>query len=215
MISAMAAPRWDLLVAVIAAGALAAGCGSGGARSAAKPHQRLAHAPATGGTAPGSSAPATPTPPSAGVPADLASVKVIRAWASALRRGDVRSAARYFRLPSLFSNGESNGGAASVVIHTERQALEANATLPCGAVFISAQLRGPYINALFRLTSRPGPGGGDCGSGLGQTARTNFIVANGHILAWLRAPDDPGDNSGPPKPQPVVPAAPQSPSPTI
>ena len=56
--------------------------------------------------------------------------------------------------------------------------------------------RGPYINALFKLTDRSGPGGGThgCGSGAGTTARVNFIIINGKITHWLRAPSQPGDN---------------------
>src|ERR1019366_8619235 len=68
----------------------------------------------------------------------------------------------------------------------------ANETLPCGAKLISASRLGRYVNALFRLTDRPGPGGGGCGSGAGQTARTDFLIADGRILEWIRAPDQPG-----------------------
>ena len=39
------------------------------------------------------------------------------------------------------------------------KALTAQETLPCGARLISADLRGRYVNALFALTGRPGPGG--------------------------------------------------------
>ena len=69
--------------------------------------------------------------------------------------------------------------------------------MPCGATFLSADMRGRYVNALFELTGRPGAGGSDCGTGAGETARTNFVIAGGRILQWIRAPDDPGDNSGP------------------
>ncbi len=58
-----------------------------------------------------------------------------------------------------------------------------------------------YVNALFRLTDRSGRGGqGGCGSGTGSTARTNFLIENGHIVQWLRAPDEPGDNGSPRRP---------------
>ena len=53
------------------------------------------------------------------------------------------------------------------------------------------------MNALFRLTGRPGLGGSGCGGGVGQTARTNFMIAHGRIVEWIRAPDDPGDNGRP------------------
>jgi hypothetical protein len=138
-------------------------------------------------------------------------VRVIRAWSSALRRGDVRGAARYFALPSLIANGTgANGGLAVITIRTRAEADAANATLPCGAKFIRADKRGRYVNALFRLTDRPGPGGG-CGAGAGQTARTNFVIAGGRIVEWIRAPQDPGDNPGQPQPAPAPPPAPATP----
>jgi hypothetical protein len=182
----MVVPRSSLLVAVVAAGAMAAGCGSGGSGTA----------PANTGSRPA----AAPT----GVGADPAAVRVIRAWSDSLRHGDVRGAARYFALPSAFING------VAITIHTENQATAANASLPCGAVLISAHKRGRYVNALFRLTDRPGPGGG-CGSGVGQLARTNFVIAGGRIVAWIRAPENPGGGSGPgasPEPAPPAPAPP-------
>jgi len=122
---------------------------------------------------------------------------VIRGWSDALRRGDVGAAASYFALPSVMINGPLGNGAALVTeIDTRAQARAANASLPCGASFISADQRGRYVNALFRLTNRPGAGGG-CGAGVGQTARTNFVIRGGHIVQWIRAPDDPGDNGSP------------------
>jgi hypothetical protein len=134
--------------------------------------------------------------------AATASVRVIRAWSDALRRGDVRAAAGYFALPSVMINGpDSAGNMALVRIRTRAEAIAANAGLPCGARFLSADQRGRYVNALFELTNRPGPGGG-CGTGIGQTARTNLVIRNGLIVEWIRAPDDPGDNGGPPSPPP-------------
>jgi hypothetical protein len=123
-------------------------------------------------------------------------VKVIEAWSSALRRGQVRMAATYFGVPSELING-GNGSGVALRIDTLRQAEAANETLPCGAKFISADQRGRYTNALFRLTARPGPGGSSCGGGSGSTARTNFLIEGGKIVEWIRAPDDPGDNGTP------------------
>jgi hypothetical protein len=127
---------------------------------------------------------------------------VIKAWSDALRRGDIVAAARYFAVPSVMINGpDANGYATIIRIHSRTDAEAANAALPCGARFISADQRGRYVNALFRLTDRPGPGGG-CGAGTGQTARTNFVISASRIVEWIRAPDDPGDNSGPTPPPP-------------
>jgi hypothetical protein len=124
--------------------------------------------------------------------ADPAGVTVIRAWSNALRRGDVNGAARFFALPSEFINGPDE----ALAIHTEAEARAANATLPCGAQLISAVRRGRFISALFRLTNRPGPDGG-CGSGAGQLARTNFVIVDGRILAWIRAPEVSGGGVSP------------------
>jgi hypothetical protein len=120
------------------------------------------------------------------------SVNVIKGWSNALRTGHVRAAAGYFQIPSVFVNGPED----EFVLHSLRAVEVVNRLLPCGAEYVSATRRGPYINALFKLTDRPGPGGGTdgCGSGAGTTARVNFIISNGKITHWLRAPSQPGDN---------------------
>jgi hypothetical protein len=127
-------------------------------------------------------------------------VGVIEAWASALRRGDVNAAAAYFAFPSVFVNG--SGPSPVITIHNLAQARLVNETLPCGAKFISAARHGRYLNVLFRLTGRTGPGGSDCGSGAGQTARVDFQISNGKIVSWVRAPD--GPTPTPPSPPPVT-----------
>src|SRR5437016_2608569 len=83
------------------------------------------------------------------IPAAAGSVRVIRRWSSALRRGDVRAAAQYFALPSVMINGpDSAGDMVALTIRTRSEAIAANAGLPCGARFISADQRGRYTNAL-------------------------------------------------------------------
>lgn len=151
---------------------------------------------------------------SGGAPA--AAAKVIRGWADALRSGRVSVAAAYFRIPSVIYLGSGP----PVQIQSRAEAQLANAALPCGAQLVSTQRLGRYVDALFRLTDRPGRGGaGGCGSGVGTTARTNFLIEQGQIVAWLRAPDQPGDNGTPrssPAPgtaPPTVPAAPTTPTP--
>lgn len=203
-----------LLIAIIAA-VILAGCGSGKAGGAGtQRHAAATSAPgATGPTTPGPRIQTIPTPAPTGAPANPAAVALIRAWSNALRRGDVRGAARYFALPSVMVNGPgADGDAIVITVRTRAQAQAANASLPCGAKFISADQRGRYINALFRLTNRPGPGGG-CSGGTGQTARTNFVITGGRIAEWIRAPDDPGDNGAPPAPAP--PSTPPASSPNI
>ena len=117
-----------------------------------------------------------PDPAPTGITANPAAVRVIRLWADDLRRGDVRAAARWFALPSLMINGGA-GDVSVSRIRTVRQAQAANEMLPCGAKFLSADMRGRYVNALFELTGRSGPGGTNCGGGAGGTARTNFVIA--------------------------------------
>jgi hypothetical protein len=139
---------------------------------------------------------------SPGVPANT--VRVIKGWADALRSGQVATAARFFHVPSEFFAGSGP----PLVLRSLAEAEKVNAALPCGAEFLSAKPEGRYVNALFRLTNRPGQGGGGgCGSGVGETARTNFVIHDGHIIAWLRAPDEPGDN-GTPKSSPTTPTTP-------
>jgi hypothetical protein len=122
-------------------------------------------------------------------------VAVIRHWADALRRGDVRGAARFFDLPSVFAPGPDQ----EVTLRSLAEAEAANAALPCGAKLISVmKVGGPLVQGLFRLTGRPGRGGSACNPGAGETARTNFVIRAGRIRVWLRAPDQPGDNSQPP-----------------
>lgn len=212
---------WGPAIAVLAVAAVAAvaGCGSGGGHktATASTTRSASRAPAVSGrSAPGQAPPGAakqtiPTPSPTGIPAGAAAVRVIRGWSDALRRGDVRRAAEYFALPSKFINPGPAGEALVTAIGTQVVADAVNASLPCGARFISADQRGRFVNALFRLTDRPGLGGGGCGAGVGQTARANFVIARHHILEWIRAPDDPGDNSlpspqgpgsEPPAPQP-------------
>lgn len=115
-------------------------------------------------------------------------VAVIRAWSGALRRGDVGAAAAYFALPSTFANGPT------ITIHDHAEARLVNESLPCGARLASATRRGRYVEAIFVLTGRPGPGGTDCGSGAGTRATTDFLIRNGRIAAWIRAPSAPGSS---------------------
>lgn len=135
-----------------------------------------------------------------GPPADPGKLALVRRWAAKLRAGDLRGAAAYFHLPSLFEDG----AAETVTIRTLAQAEGANAALTCGAVVISAFRTGHFIDVLFRLTPRAGRGGGRraCGSGIGQTARTEFLIRRGRIVAWVRAPSLPGDPGVPGSPPP-------------
>ncbi len=132
--------------------------------------------------------------PHRGATSSIASeIAVVKGWSRALKRGDLAAAAGYFALPSTFINGGSGSSLEAVTIRTRHQALVINESLPCGATFISAEHRGRYLNVLFRLGARSGPGGSNCDSGAGLTARTNFLIEHGKIVQWLRAPSQPGD----------------------
>ena len=96
--------------------------------------------------------------------ADPGDVRVIDAWVTALRRGDVDAAARYFAIPSVAENGP--------LLRPDRDLDDArrfNESLPCGARLVRAETQGELTTATFRLTERPGPG--ICGPGTGEAAR--------------------------------------------
>ncbi len=117
--------------------------------------------------------------------------KVIGGWSSALRHGELRTAAKYFALPSLFVNGAGDG-AEVIRIRTAAQAQLVNATLPCGARLVSVHREGRFFNGRFLLTGRPGPGGSDCVPGAGETAYVDFAISGGKITEWIRVPAETG-----------------------
>ena len=125
--------------------------------------------------------------------ADPKAVQVIDQWSETLREGDIEGAAEYFELPSVAQNGTP-----AVQLRTREDVIAFNRALPCGAELKRAVTDGPYTVATFELTERPGPG--ECGPGIGQTAETAFLIRDGLIVRWLRAPAD----SAPPAEGPVV-----------
>jgi hypothetical protein len=180
--------RSVLAIAVLPAVLLLVGCGRSSHHSRAalsKPHP---------------SPKLVPMPAQRFGAADPAAVAVAKAWASALRSGDVAGAARYFALPSSFANGIAPNGQIPVLrIRSYTDAFAINRSLPCGAQFVSARQHGPYVVVLFRLTSRTGAGGTSCGSGAGQLASTFFLIRGGKIVAWIRGPTQllpPGTGTG-------------------
>jgi hypothetical protein len=179
---------------------LLAGCGAAASHHPAA-KATATHLPASPPiTVPNKAPPQIPHPPPTGIPAAPADVAVIRGWADALRDGNVNLAARYFALPSQMINGTDSGNALVLNIRSFSGAVAAQTTLPCGARLISSDRRGRYVNALFALTGRPGAGGSNCGGAIGTTARTNFVIADGRILKWIRAPSEPGDRGSSPAP---------------
>jgi hypothetical protein len=111
--------------------------------------------------------------------ADPGDVRVIDAWVTALRRGDVDAAARYFAIPSVAENGPL-----LLQIENLDDARRFNESLPCGARLVRAETQGQFTTATFRLTERPGPG--ICGPGTGGAAKTSFVIRDGKIVEWRR-----------------------------
>jgi limonene-1,2-epoxide hydrolase len=111
--------------------------------------------------------------------ADPGDVRVIDAWVTALRRGDVDAAARYFAIPSVAENGP-------LLLHIKSldAARRFNESLPCGARLVRAETQGRFTTATFRLTERPGSG--TCGPGTGSAAKTSFVIRDGKIVEWRR-----------------------------
>jgi hypothetical protein len=114
--------------------------------------------------------------------ADPRAVEVIKHWADELRAGDVLAASQRFAIPAVVQNGTPP------LRLTDRRDVEAfNRSLPCGANLTEAISTGKYTIATFELTERPGPG--ECGGGVGETAKTAFVIHNGLIVEWRRVVD--------------------------
>jgi hypothetical protein len=122
-------------------------------------------------------------------------VGVIKRWADELRAGDVSAASERFAIPSVVQNGTP------ALRLTDRGEVEAfNRSLPCGAKLTEAISSGKFTIATFELTERPGLG--ECGNGVGETAKTAFVIRNGLITQWRRVVDI--DQSAPANQGPVV-----------
>ena len=127
--------------------------------------------------------------------ADPEATRVIEDWATALREGDVEAAAEYFELPSIAQNGTP-----PLELESREEVVLFNRALPCGAELIRAEEDGRFTVATFELTERPGPG--ECGAGVGNEAKTAFVIEDGLITEWIRAADEP--LTEPPAEGPVV-----------
>jgi hypothetical protein len=116
--------------------------------------------------------------------ADQASVRVIARWLKVLRSGDEQRAARFWATGAKFQNSTP-----VLTIDTPIEKLAIQRSLPCGARIKEAGGPRPFVVLVFLLTQRRG---GNCGSGVGHTARGAIRVAHGQIVEWYRLPDDPG-----------------------
>jgi hypothetical protein len=114
--------------------------------------------------------------------ADADAVRVIKGWADELRAGDVPAASEQFAIPTVVQNGTP------ALRLTDRRQVEAfNQSLPCGAKLTEAVSSGKYTIATFELTERPGPG--QCGNGVGEIAKTAFVIHDNLITEWRRVVD--------------------------
>jgi len=101
--------------------------------------------------------------------------QVVRAWSSALNRGDDASAA------ALFAPGaEIVQGGVSTRLETQAQARAWNAGLPCSGKIVGLSTTGDVVTATFLLGHRRGH---TC-DGPGARAVAAFRVHAGKILLW-------------------------------
>jgi hypothetical protein len=128
--------------------------------------------------------------------ADADAVQVIRSWADELRAGDVSAASDRFAIPSVVQNGTP-----PLRLTNRRQVEIFNQSLPCGAKLTEAISSGKYTIATFELTERPGPG--ECSGGVGDTAKTAFVIHDGRITEWRRVVDQ-GPVTEPQSTTPVI-----------
>lgn len=116
--------------------------------------------------------------------ADPAKVEVIAGWVKAESSGDNEAAAAYFAIPSIAQNG------VTVRINDAADAQRFSASLPCGAILEEATEEGRYVIATFLLGEKANSN--DCGDGVGETARTAFLIEDGKIVEWRRLADETG-----------------------
>ena len=86
-------------------------------------------------------------------------------------------------LPSKFQNATP-----VLIVNTEEKRIAVNTSLSCGAVATKMGGAGAFTIVTFKLTQRPG---GDCGTGVGGTARGAIRVERRMIKEWYRLPDEP------------------------
>jgi hypothetical protein len=168
--------RWALIPLLIVATGLPA-CGTDNPSADREPAQ----APPAAQEPSGAESP--------GVDAD--DVEVIRLWAEALARGDVREASELFAIPSVATNGP-----VSVTIESRSDAVAFNETLPCGGELEATEREGRFVTATFRLKRRPGV---PFCPGAGETAEASFVIEDGLISEWRRVgvggAQDPGSTT--------------------
>lgn len=113
------------------------------------------------------------------------SAAVIRAWADAVREGDIEAANELFAVPATVANGGPK------VRLRQRAGVDAfNRSLPCGARVLNTQAAsGGYTLATFELVE--GSGGTPCEG----EAEVSFRIEDGRITEWLREATGPPPGS--------------------
>jgi ketosteroid isomerase-like protein len=120
---------------------------------------------------------------------------VLAGWASALRKGDLDRATRYFAVPAIVAQSMT------VELQTREQVRKFNNDLPCGARLLEVQHDGRYVVGTFRLTARAGH---RCAAA-GQLTRVAFVIKGRHFTEWRQVPDTPGASPGPEEPEDAPP----------
>lgn len=170
-----------LLVSTLLCTAVLAACGDASGGPAAE------HAPSA---RPPSAGPRDPLDLPAGVPleasrpADPDQAKVIRAWAGALRAGNLDGASALWAVPSKAQNATP-----VLTLSSRAEVRTFNSALPCGSVVISTGgSASGFTITTVRLTQRKGA---HCDAVAGASARVAIRVRDGRIDEWYRLPDDP------------------------
>jgi hypothetical protein len=112
---------------------------------------------------------------------------VIAAWARAVRRGDAKRAAGYFKLPAIVSQTTVRE------ISEDGEMQLFNASLSCGARLLEVQHDGRYVVGTFRLVPRKGF---ICTSD-GALVRVGFVFEGRRFSEWWQVPDERGAKPGP------------------
>jgi hypothetical protein len=107
---------------------------------------------------------------------------VVRAWSDALRHGDVDAATGRFGVPAVVANGSPE-----IRLTTRAQVRAFNSSLSCGSRVTDVVPHAGLLIVTFELTDRPG---GNCGDGVGHSAKVALQVRKGRIVRWLRLPTE-------------------------
>jgi hypothetical protein len=105
-------------------------------------------------------------------------LSVVRAWSTAINRGDDEAAG------ALFAPGAVVVQAAETTLGTHADAVRWNAALPCAGRIVGLSTDGNEVTATFVLGTRPG----HVCDGPGQQAAAIFTIDHGKITLWHQVP---------------------------